>query len=1120
MSNYAEMMDALRIYREAMRRFIVQSLEARYKDLWWPQGVARHFKPEELGRLEDILRKRQKAALVQPEVREMADMLDIAHFRQIITANWKPVFEQRLGDKAIVDSWIAEVTAARNALAHWSSGDVDRQAALTFVHTCQRVVQAFDEEAAAQIREIWNRIDRSPDLALQSRPTQAHLPTVPVRERPASALKPWRDVIVPHEDVRRGRYQQAEFAADLAQVLAGTAEAEYQDPREFFRRTFITPDMRHLLRSALERLAGRGADPVVDLKTAFGGGKTHTLLALYHLVTSGDRVADLPDVKAVLEEADVGTPTGRCAVIVGTDLNPAEPRVVLDVGGQVNTLWGLIAYQLGGYDAFRIVQEADARGVAPGADALADVFRMVGPCVVLIDELVAFMRNINGKKGLPSGDYNSHITFLQSLTEAVKRVPTAMLVVSIPESRIEYGDERGEKIAQRVEHIIGRLSRPWQPVGAREAFEVVRRRLFQDIQDPAARDQTCEAFGKLYRSNPNDFPAECREAAYVQRMKESYPIHPEVFDLLYERWSTLERFQRTRGVLRLMATVIHRLWEDNDRSPMITPGSLPLYDPRVRDELTRYLGEQWNSVVDHDVDGQHSEPWQIERENPRFDQIQAARRITRTVFLGATPGEVAANPATRGVDDVRINLGVVQPDEPVAVYGDALNRLQQRLSHLYTSGQGRFWFGVQPNLNKTVADRISRVTDDEAFEEMERRLREMARRDRAEFAGVHACPEHPSDVADEPRVRLVILSPRTPHAKDASGPDTAVDAAQRILDDRGTGPRWYRNMLVFAAADEAAVDTLKAETRRYLAWDSIVKDAEELNLDKVQQARARESRDKADGAVTAQLHAAYQWVLVPEQDGTEPIRWEALILRSGTLEFMGGIAQRASHKLQTDELFILRWAPIHLQRELDRWFWKDDRTHIGIKQLWDHFARYPYLPRLRDHDVLLEAIRVGVRSEDFFGYAQGVGDDGRYFGLVFGAPAAGIYFDDAGVVVRRDVAAAQVAAAKPETPRPAEAPAASGPAGVPGVEAPAAPARPRPKRFYGRIKLSALRVAAEAGKVADEVIAHLEGLPDSQVEVVLEIHATSREGVPDHVERTVAENARTLKFEDFGFETE
>ena len=1117
------MMEALRIYREAMREFVTQKLQDVYGDqLWWQQGVARLFKAEEMGRLEEIFESRTtRLSAVDPKVTEMADMLDISHFRQIIDANWRQVFGQFLKDKSVVGAWIGEVTNARNALAHWTAGDVERPAALRFIDTCQRVVATFDPQRAEEIRTIWDTVDREgkpkrtrrrqEDQTADVAPDESGTTTSAGRQR-RSGLRPWREVIAPHPDVASGRYAQAEFAADLTQVVQGTAGPDTQDPLEFFERTYVTAGMEGLLRSALNRLSGKGRDPVIQLKTAFGGGKTHTLLALYHLLSKDRRLLSLESVGTVLAGVGLDAPPEAVrAVLVGTDLDPnkGNPK---EVGIETHTLWGEMAWQLGGLEGFRLVDDADAGGIAPGGRTLDQLFSKVGPCVVLIDELVAYVRNIGHKQGLSGGTLDSNMTFIQNLTESVKRNPQAVLVAAIPESNIEVGGPSGMEVLQRIENTFGRLEAVWKPVDAHESFEVVRRRLFSEVQDASARDATCAAFARLYRDNRSDFPVECREVAYERRMGGSYPIHPEVFDRLYDDWSTMERFQRTRGVLRLMAAVIHRLWESGDASPLIMPGSLPLYAPRVREELLRYLTDQWNAVLD-EADGDDSETARVDNENQRFGQFQAARKLARSVFMGSIPSK-----ATRGIEDVRILLGVVEPGQPISTYNDGLGRLQQRLQFLYTSGQGRYWFDVQPNLTRTVADRSSRISDADVLHHLEERL-EKARTGRDKFAGIHVCPESTDDVPDEPAARLVVLSPRHAHKRGTSD-SAAVATAADTLQNRGNSPRRYRNMLVFAAADQDAVQTLIDETRRYLAWVSIQREATALNLDRTQEQQVTESVESGDKTITVQLDAAYQWAFIPRQEGTGPQDWEIVSLRGGDLGSIGGLVQRVSNRLQGQELLILEWSPVHLRRELDQYLWKDDRPHIDVKQLWDYMATYPYLSRLRDKDVLLATIRAGVYSKDYFGYATGVTDDEEYTGLVFGSPPPGVYFDDASVVVRPEVAEEQVN--KGEPARPVGQPSTEGEAAEVtqgGDGTTSTPERPvNPRRFYATARLNPLRMSSDAGTIGQEVIQHIQALLDSNIEVTLEITAESQQGFPDNVVRTVTENARTLKFENFGFE--
>ena len=928
------------------------------------------------------------------------------------------------------------------------------------------------------------------------------------------ALTPWREVVTPHPDVAAGRYHQAEFAADLAAVMAGNTAPEYQDPKEFFARTYLTEGMQRLLVSTVQRLTGKGGEPIVQLKTAFGGGKTHTMLALFHLLGQEAKVDQMEGVESIIRDAQVSKlPDAGLAVIVGTNLNPSETRQVNGI--TVRTLWGDIAAQLGGQDGHAIVRAADEKGVAPGANDLVTLFNEFGPAVILIDELIAYVRNIYGVNGLAAGSFDANLTFVHSLTEAVKRSEQSQLVASIPESDIEIGGEGGQAALERIGHTFSRLEDIWRPVGAREGFEIVRRRLFSPVKDEGARDTVCREFLQLYSENPSDFPAECHEATYLDRLRQAYPIHPELFDRLYNDWSTLQGFQRTRGVLRLMASVIHQLWENDDRSGMILPGSIPLDAPRVREELLRYLPDGWNAVVDNDVDGAAATPRSIDAENSRFGAISAARRVAHTIFMGSAPH--VQQQTARGLEDVRMRLGVAHPGESVAIFNDVTGRMTDRLTHLYTAA-GRYWYDTRPNLRRTMEDRAANLEPEKVETEILRRLRQI--RERGAFRAVHPCPT-PADVPDEPEARLVILPPQAGHR--ARQRDTAaLISASEILDKRGVTPRTYRNMLIFIASDVERWEPLESEIRRYLAWDSIIEDADELNLDTHQRREALRGKDQNNETVRMRFNEAYCWLLVPTQKGTDPIEWEDIRM-PGPQE---NPVAKAVQKVQSDEQLISQWSPALLRMELDQWLWKEE-PHINLKRVWECLATYLYLPRLCSSDVLLDTVREGIRTQEYFGYADSVEADGRYTGLQFGNASRSIYLDDQSVLVKPDAALKQLEADTAPVNPPQPLPPGSlgkepsGPPYTPGKGG-GTPLPPdsSPKRFYGTVNLDPMRTARDAQQVIEEVIQHLTSLPNATVEVTMDIRATTSDGVPDNIVRTITENCRTLGFTSQEFEDE
>ena len=1044
---------------------------------------------------------------------------DVAALLKLMWETWNDVFRSILGPAE--RGFVGELRGHRNRWAHqepFSSDDAYRA-----LDTAGRLLAAVSAEQAADVEKLKMELlrVRFDEQARGERRKQATLAIGGA----AAALKPWREVVTPHQDVASGGYQQAEFAADLWQVHLGEGADEYRDPVEFFRRTYLTESLKSMLAGGVQRLVGDGGDPVVQLQTNFGGGKTHSMLALYHLC-SGIAPTELAGVDALMREAGVAKlPDVRRVVLVGNRISPGNPTTK-DDGTVVRTLWGELAWQLGGRDAYARLAADDEHATSPG-DTLRQLLIEHGPCLILIDEWVAYARQLHDQSDLPAGSFETQFTFAQALTESAKLAGNCLLVVSLPASDttasphaqaddVEVGGQRGREALDRLRNVIGRVESSWRPASAEEGFEIVRRRLFQPFADPAQfkdRDVVARAFADLYRGQHQEFPPECRDADYEKRMAAAYPIHPEVFDRLYSDWSTLVTFQRTRGVLRLMAAVIHSLWEKGDRNPLILPAHLAIDDPRVQFELTRYLPDHWVPVIEKDVDGPNALPQRTDGEVANLGKYSACRRVARTVYLGSAP---AAGASQRGLEDRRIKLGCVLPGESPAVFGDALRRLAGAATYLYQDGP-RYWYDTRPTVTKLAEDRAEQLRrePDRVAQAIRERLR-AALREEGGFARVHVAPPSSHEVADERGVGLVVLDVDHPHHRETESP--AQTAAAAVLEMRGTTPRLYRNTLVFLAPDQSRLQDLDEAVRKQLAWESILAEREPLDLSRHQARQAETQTSAAAEAVTARLPETYQWLLTPVQaDPAAPVTWEAARLTG-----QGALAERAARRLKSDDLLAATFAGTRLRMELDRVpLWRGD--HVSVRQLVDDFATYLYLPRLQDPTVLLGAVSDGVAlltwEQDAFAYADSFDDaNGRYRGLRGGQVMSLSDPDSAGALVKPDVARRQLDAAVPSGSGPGPEP---DPGPGPGPEPePPPPVDPRPTRFHGSVTLDATRAGRDAGRIADEVITHLAGLVGASVSVTLEIEADIPDGAPEQVVRTVTENSRTLKFKTHGFERE
>lgn len=1119
-NNHVNVSKGFRFLLKALAPYIANELRSEYGENWWQEAVI------------NILYDDQKKDLpLSGDQTDLLNSLDIARCLLLFDLHWNKVFRKKLS----IDhrTWAKELIGVRNKLAHIGASDFTDDDTWRALDTMSRLCEQLDPENAEEIRGLlrtlrYGSAEGSTTVKeISSSPNEIKSKKIGILDTaPIAGLPCWRDVIEPHPDVAQGRYKNAEFAADLAQVARGEGSYEYRDPVEFFARTYLTEGLSGLLEQTLRRVCGRDGEPVIQLKTAFGGGKTHSMLALYHMMRGQVSLERIPNVKPILERAGVTTlPKTNVAVLVGTALDPTKSKRPNYMPGiTINTLWGEMAAQLarsaGKPELYDYVKEADRKGVSPGSEALKNLFDACAPCLILMDELVSYAKKMFGATGLPAGTFDNFISFIQEITEAVRASRNSIVVASIPESDIEIGGEAGKRALETIEHTFGRMESIWKPVAASEGFEVVRRRLFLDCKNPIERDLVCSTFSRMYSENPNDFPIESRELEYKERMISCYPIHPEVFDRLYEEWATLERFQRTRGVLRLMAAVIHELWMGNDASLMILPGSIPLDVPNVRDELTRHLSEGWNAIVDREVDGRNSIPYQKDQSIPRYGSRLASRRVARTIMLGSAPTVRDQN--VRGIESSRIRLGVIQPGEVIANFNDALNTLHSSLAYLYSDSSGnRFWYDTRPTLRKTVEDRATQITVSDVEYEIENRLHGI--RNVQPFSGIHICPSSSLDVPDEQAARLVVLKPSDEY-KASNKLNSAIKAVEDILNNRGNLPRIFRNMLAFVAPDQDLIVSLKQEVRRYLAWSSIKNDSEVLNLDATQNRETEDNLRRSNETVDSQIKETYCWLLVPYIDRNADMKtiiWDTIGISGGS----ESIVEKAAKKMVQNEALITKWAPALLLMELNNLLWRDT-DDIQINKLWNYLCTYCYLPRLANVSVLEETIRTGLNSTEYFAFASAF-DGTRYIDLKYNQHVGII--ERSGLLVKTSVAKKQLQeeASQEQTTGATNVGSensstintiANGTQRV--YEKNPSPEAKKNTHFYMSAKLDNTRIGRDVQRLVEEVINHLTSVDGCQVDISLELNAKAPDGLSQQIVRTISENCQTLRVTNFGFDDE
>lgn len=1059
-------------------------------------------------------------AMEEAEIRQIDGKphWDVQGLIRMMIKLWGPLFSGRFekNDRSKIRSLIGEANDIRNRHAHdmpFSYEDTYRD-----LDTIGRVSEAIGaRETSRKVREMAKaviRVQFEEDRRSETRRTSA------MEGTPLAALKPWREVVAPHSDVAKGSFLEAEFVADLHAVHTGRASAEYGNPREFFARTFLTDGLKDLLCRSLTRLHGKGGSPVLELKTNFGGGKTHSLLALYHLF--GDTPASsLAGMDILLTELGISnSPKTKRVVIAGHQLGVNQPRRK-DDGTMVRTLWGELAYQLGGAAAYEKIRSSDESGTNPGAEVLGEIMREAGPCLILIDEWVAYLRETVDSDGLAGGSFESNFGFAQSLTEAAKVVPHALVVASLPASQIEMGGPKGVSAYNQLSNLFQRVATPWQSTRTEEGYEIVRRRLFESHMEYPARDAVVKGFYDLYTSSKGSFPSNCSEQEYKRKLEACYPIHPELFDKLDSVWSTLDKFQKTRGVLRFMAAVISELWQRGDRNLLIMPASVALDSPRISSVIKEVLpnGGSWDGVISADIDGQGAVSHLIDSENSGLGKYSACRRVARSIFIAAAP----TSGPNRGVDDQHLLLACVQPGENAEKFGDALRRLSDRATYLYRA-PSRSWFALQPSVLRLAQDRTKDFLEsDKPDAEIIKRLRKWE--GRRIFPGGVQLAQIPADVPDEIATRMILLPPSAATTKTPEN-TPGLQKAEEILTQAANRPRTHRNGLIFLAPDESQLTRLREAVAAYLAWDSIQENQDSLELTSHDKNQAEQKVKESGETVERRLGEAWCHILIPgTKDPTSgKISWTAMADSNGADKILSVL-----EKLKKKELVHDKFSAFYLKQSLEKHLWGQN-DHITTRSVADAFGTYLYFPRLLEEELLAVAIRNGFNNLlcEFFGYAEAFEvESGKYLGLCTTSAPFSVEIGDS-VLIKPEVAKTKAEEAKPvvaSEPTGGTLGSSGGTSSTPGGTSgnhpqPPAPT-PAPKtRFYGSVEIPAQKVTSSVQKIVDEVVQHLTAKYGTNVKITLEVEAENTGGFDESLVRTVSENSNTLGFKksDTGFE--
>lgn len=732
----------------------------------------------------------------------------------------------------------------------------------------------------------------------------------------------------------------SEFAVHLDQVRDGRAPKDYQEPQRFFERTYLTRNLTDLATQVLRRLSGVTVETsaVFNMATQFGGGKTHALALLYHLANNGPRAETWQGIRELLRQARVGSvPDAATAVFVGTEFDSIKGRGGEDGTPLRRTPWGEIAWQLGGKESFAAVATHDEKGIAPAVDVIR-AFLPDRPALILVDELVNYMSR-NRKSGLTSQLYD----FLQNLSETVRGRENVVLAVSIPSLMDEMTPDDYTDF-DRFKKMLDRVGKAILLSAETEAAEIIRRRLFEwgGIPDDAKKTATAYAEWVLeHHQLVGDFAADSAREQFLA----SYPFHPALLSVFERKWQSLPRFQKTRGILRLLALWVSRAYQDDHRGarkdPLIGLGTAPLDDPYFRAALFEQLGtDTLEGAVTTDIAGKkEAHAARLDRE--AVDDVKKARlhqKVATVIFFESNGGQTKTEATLP-----EIRLAVAEPDLNIANVETALEALTERCYFL-GADRNRYRFSLSPNLNKLLADRRSSIREPRIIERLRQEVQTV-------FKGGTGLPEpkyfpeKTSDLPNRPVLVLVVCKPE----QTLADPETRK-WIERMIRESGSSDRTFKSALLFAVPDNAMA--LQEEARKLLAWEDISDDEDTVKrLDETYRRQLNTNLEKAVRDLKESVWRTYRFVIFLGMDNTLREVDLGLVHSSAAESMMRLIVNRLRQDGEIEyeigpNLLVKKWPPAF--------------TEWSTKAVRDAFFASPQFPRLLNGEILKDTIARGV----------------------------------------------------------------------------------------------------------------------------------------------------------------
>ena len=730
-------------------------------------------------------------------------------------------------------TWLQELQDTRNNWAHFNNNHLDEDEAERAFSNMIQVAKLLEmnelEDELKRIKSNGSKKNESQQSASSKNQEETDNRSNNVQNRSNGVLTAWFNNVRPQYDIRTGNLDESIFAANIEEVATGVAPMVYQDIVSFFDRTFVTDGIKELVRRVIQSLNGtESQNRVISLQTGFGGGKTHSLITLYHVVKDSQTFRTLQAAQTILEPEDMPRfDNAHVAVFTQNTVDVSDGHQTSE-GITTHTLWGELAWQLGGRDAYEQMRQADEQMIAPSSHTLQPIIEKAAPALILIDELADYCVRADGKRVGGGTLFSQTNSFMQTLTEVVSRVPQTMLICTLPASAREVAsDEIGQMVLSSLETRVVRVGSSVKPVDDEEVYEVVRRRLFDKIEDTKVVDLVARKYKEMYHNIRLQVPPEADRVAYAELIRKAYPFHPELIEILRSRWGSDSRFQRTRGVLRLLASIVKDLW--NRRQSLVgTQALIQTSDvqlenlPTLQSQITSLMGSQWDSVMHADVIGGTSNAHKIDEENAdnNIGRFHLGASVATTVLFAS----IGSSSQQKGMTSRQLKLCLLKPDSFQHIDIDStLNRLENIVHYMYRSSIGSeptYWFQAKPNINILVNQARGDVKKEEVNSEILRMLKNSLQT----VSTIKVLVDPSGDVPEQKQLTFIVLHPD--HAKSAGGsmPGQTIRIIKQMAQQRGGQQRIYRNTILFLMCSEMGRASLSMKLREYIACDRILQE--------------------------------------------------------------------------------------------------------------------------------------------------------------------------------------------------------------------------------------------------------------------------------------------------------